>query len=272
MPNLTPTTNQKSAIASQRFTPDEIQLLKDTYFKDLNDTQIKVTLKQAEALDLNPFKKEIYAMIVKGKLVIVIGIDGFRKVAHKSGKYLGCKIEVVRDSQGKVYSAIARVEKLVHDHVGVFESEVLFKEFFKPGSDRFESNWEKIPVAMLRKTAEAHAIRMAFPDLGNVYEESEVGVIERSTQSDRALALAEKIKQEPLKEVLEHPQGTPPPAEPEPQDLGPLNEFKGVKLKDVPHKNLALFVDWCDAQEKAPDKLVAIKEKALDILMAGEKT
>ncbi len=166
------------------FDDSQIKLLKETYAKDLNDKQFNVFLQMAQAQGLNPFTREIYGIVVGGNPVFIVGINGFRKIAHNSGKYMGCKVDVSFDNDsGKPFSAKAVVKKLVGDRVGEFEAEVFFKEFAKG------NNWKSMPVQMIKKVAESHALRMAFTELQNVYEESEREAMNRDvTKSDESRA------------------------------------------------------------------------------------
>lgn len=167
----------KNQLAVSKWTSEELKLLKNTYAKDLNDTQLSLFLRQAQALDLNPFNKEIYACIVQGRLVLMTSIDGLRKIAHRTGNYLGCKVEVVPGKDSKPYMAKCTVKKLVKNHVAEFEAEVMFDEY-----DTGKGNWVDIPHTMISKVAEAHALKRAFSQIENLFTEPE----EVSTHNDNS--------------------------------------------------------------------------------------
>lgn len=234
-------------ITSQKFDSNEIALLRNTYAKGLDDTQLRVFLKMAESMDLNPFKKEIYANVISGRLVLMTSIDGRRKIAHKTGKYLGCKVSIQRkESNGQILSATAVAKKLVGSHVAEFEATVLFSEF---NTDR--DNWKTKPQVMISKVAEATALRMAFPALSDSYDEAETeaGFANDDIPVD-AMPAYEAESQAP--ETLEYTD-VPNPGE----FLVTIGSRKDnpVKLKEIPRDELMDYVKWCYTQKKLADPL-----------------
>lgn len=259
------------AVQSEKFTSREIDLLRNTYAKGLNDTELSLFLKQAEAMNLNPFTKEIYGMPVKGRLVLITSIAGLRKIAHQSGNYLGCVVTVTMNGTVPL-SAEATVKKLVAGHVAEFKAEVLFSEY-----NTGEFNWKKMPVTMLKKVAEAHALRMAYPTVENLYEESEVGLINKGRgESERAAELTEKFQASEPREVTPHPDihndlplslSTDSDDDDETVDnpvdsvdnnpgeyvIG-IGKNTGKKIKEIPKEDLEGFLKWAYSQEKLSPK------------------
>jgi hypothetical protein len=196
-----------------------------------------VFLKQAEAMDLNPFTKEIYGVKVGGRLVLMTSIEGRRKIAHKSGNYLGCKVVVQYQSDNKTpYSATATAKKLVQGHVAEFEATVLFDEF-----DQGAGNWAKMPATMISKVAESTVLRMAFPQTDNVYDEAERAAIE-TAQDQVPLDDMPTPEKETQEVVLQDPGDF----------MVKFGSRKGnpTKLKDIPEQELTEFLAWAYAQEK----------------------
>jgi hypothetical protein len=186
-------------------------------------------------MDLNPFKKEIYGTILGGRLVLMTSIEGKRKIAHKTGKYLGCKIDVAF-KEDKPHKARAIAKKLVGSHVAEFEAVVYFEEFSKGGG-----NWKTMPVVMLQKCAESAVLRMAFPALDELYDESE------------------KVLAEAAQDAT--PVDTMPDYELESQAVDDPGEYlvkigsrkaKPAKLKEIPRNEIEEFVTWASSQEKLP--------------------
>ncbi len=151
-------------------------LLKKTYAKDLNEIEFDLFMAQAKAMNLNPFNKEIYPLKFSGRLSFMTSIGGLRKVAHASGKYLGCKITVLRGDKNEIISATAVVKKMVGNVVAEFEATTIFDEY-SSGRD----NWAKIPQSMISKVAESAALRMAFPALDQLNEPAEETVLAHET-------------------------------------------------------------------------------------------
>jgi phage recombination protein Bet len=255
------------AVSSSKFSNSEIDLLRTTYAKGLSDTETTLFLKQAEAMNLNPFTKEIYAMVIKERLVLITSISGLRKIAHQTGSYIGCQVSVKMDGD-KIVSSEAIVRKLVSGHIAEFRAEVMFKEY-----NTGKNNWATMPITMIKKVAESHALRMAYPAAEHLYEESEVGAMKKAPKdSPRAQELTEKfVKVEP-REVTPHPDHhedmpltiTQPVETP---DMGHyvigVGKNTGKMVKDISKKELEDFVAWAYSQEK-------LSEKTQEYLSAAE--
>lgn len=254
-------------VQSAKFTGAEIDLLRSTYAKGLNDTELSLFLKQSEALNLNPFTKEIYGMIVSERLVLITSIAGLRKIAHQSGSYIGCDVKVKMDGE-KLVSAEATVKKLVAGHVAEFRAEVMFKEY-----NTGKAQWVKTPVTMLKKVAEAHALRMAYPSAETLYEESEVGAMQRNPrESVRSQAATDKFLSAEPRDVSPHPDIHEDLPLSLAKEEGPvdkavetvdsaLGEYTigvgkntGKKIKDVPRQEVEAYLKWAYAQETLSEK------------------
>jgi phage recombination protein Bet len=260
-------------VESSKFTSTEVALLRKTYAKDLNDTELSLFLKQSEALNLNPFTKEIYGLIVKERLVLITSIAGLRKIAHQSGTYLGCDVRVKMDGD-KLISAEAVVKKLVAGHTAEFRAEVLNKEY-----NTGNNQWAKMPVTMLKKVAEAHALRMAYPSAETLYEESELGAIQRKPmESEKATAATEKFLAAEPRDITPHPDThedlpltvTKDPVE---KPVETVDNFAGdyvigvgkntgKKIKDLPRSDVEAFLQWAYAQDKLSEKAQEYAHKA----------
>ncbi len=238
-------------VQSTKFSESEIALLRTTYAKGLSDTELSLFLKQSEAMNLNPFTKEIYGMVVSDRLVLITSIAGLRKIAHASGSYMGCAITTVV-SEGKLRSAKAVVKKLVAGQVAEFEAEVMVEEY-----NTGKNQWAKMPTTMLKKVAEAHALRMAYPSVEELYEESELGAMKRQPhESPRAQELTAKFSQSEAREVVEHPAAADPVKEADSFEaalgdyLIPIGKHTNKKLKDVSPEDIDKFLDWAEVQSE----------------------
>lgn len=74
------------------FTPQQLDLLKRTIARDCNDDEFRQFVHTARHLGLDPLRKQIYAFVFNKtknnrSMSIVVGIDGARKIAAKSGDY-----------------------------------------------------------------------------------------------------------------------------------------------------------------------------------------
>lgn len=155
---------------------------------------------------LDPARKEIYGIYRGGKLTIQTGIDGFRTVAERTGKYAGSdeyefeydpdvKITVNHSGTTKIVpnKARASVSKVVDGQIVKTTRTANWLDYY-PG-DKLGVMWRKFPETMLGKCAEAQALRAAFPNTGQLYLEEEIqqGVDPNTTANVMAEAV-EKIK------------------------------------------------------------------------------
>jgi len=116
MSNLVPITN--STLANRdtltRFTEEQIALIKRTVANGTTDDELKLFLYMASRTGLDPFARQLYAIKRKGKMTIQIGIDGYRVIADRTGRYApGREPAFSYDDEGKLKSATAYVRKLV---------------------------------------------------------------------------------------------------------------------------------------------------------------
>ena len=123
-----------------------------------------------KAQGLNPFKRQAYLIGYDSKngptFTTIVGIDGFRKIAHATGQYIGrdqTKFGFTKD--GKVFQASVIVRRLVNNKECAFTSTVFYDEAVQTDyNGNPNSIWKKRPKGQLDKCAEAAALRIAFPD------------------------------------------------------------------------------------------------------------
>lgn len=126
---------------------------------------------------LDPTAKQIYAVQIKGKWSVLVGIDGMRVIAQRTGEYLGqTPIQWTADGTNWVDVWLSK-EKPLAARIGVrrkgfaepLMQVVSWAEFGQP--KRFNGdNWDVRPAHMLGIRAESHALRRAFPaDLSGLY-------------------------------------------------------------------------------------------------------
>ncbi len=226
----------------------ELELLKQTYAKELSPPELGLFLAQSKAMGLNPFTKEIYAIKFVGRMTLMTSVGGLRKIAHRSNTYLGCKVTITYEgSTKKPFSATAIAKKLVGNRVAEFEATVMFDEY-NSGKD----NWLKIPVSMISKVAESAVLRMAFPNIDLLHDAAE----EMGVQHTQEIEFDAVQETEHETQEIEHP-----PAErvivnhadniygDKVIKLASKN-YASVKIKDIPKKELSEFLVWAYKQEK----------------------
>lgn len=173
---------------------EKLSLLKNTYAKDLNNSEFALFVTHAKSVGLDPLKRQIYAVKRGGQLTMQTGIDGLRSIAARSGVHAGTdEIEFTYGENGKLKGAKCVVWKIVQGHRVPFVGKAEWSEFY-PG-DKMGHMWRKLPTIMLGKCAEAQALRKAFPeDMSDLYVEEEMHQAEEiKTVSNRPQNLEEAL-------------------------------------------------------------------------------
>jgi len=157
------------------FSAEELSIIKSMFCSNATDMEFKLFIDMSKALGLDPKKKEIYFIKYgqgeKAKPTMIVGIDGYRKIAERSGKYMPGREPMFTYKNNVLFSATAYVKKLGPD-----------KEWHEIGAtailseyDAGQGQWKKMPHAMLAKCAESLALRRAFPsEMGGTYTEEEM--------------------------------------------------------------------------------------------------
>lgn len=196
------------------FAPSALALIRRTVASDCNEDEFNLFVHMARALKLDPLRRQIYAFVFskdkpeKRRMSIIVGIDGFRSIADRTGNYRPDENEpsYVYDDAAKgplnpagLVRATVRVHKFSHGQWFPAAATAKWDEY-APIKEEWAwdgaqnkrvptgvmtldttGNWGKMPELMLAKVAEALALRKAWPDdFSNVYAAEEV---------DRARAL-----------------------------------------------------------------------------------
>jgi len=73
--------------------PKMLALIKRTVAADTNDDEFNIFINMARSLRLDPLRRQIYAMVFnkndakKRRMSLIVGIDGFRTIADRTGNY-----------------------------------------------------------------------------------------------------------------------------------------------------------------------------------------
>lgn len=160
-------------------TVDQVDLIKRTIAVGATDDELALFVQQCNRTGLDPFARQIYAIKRQGKMTIQVGIDGFRLIADRTGKYAGQTAAEWCGADGlwvdvwlsaKAPEA-ARVGVVRHDFAQPMYVSATFREYAQTSSPM----WGKMPATMLAKCAEALALRKAFPqELAGMYAPEEM--------------------------------------------------------------------------------------------------
>lgn len=160
------------------FSQEQLKLITDTVAKGATQDELKLFLYRCQNMGLDPLKSGQIYFVKYGNSpgTIVVGIDGFRSRAARTGKLSGIKREVIRDEKGQCIGARCTVNRSDWDNPAI--EEVALSEY-----STGKAMWAKMPETMIKKVAEAAALRMAFPDeLGGTYAREEM---DQAEENDR---------------------------------------------------------------------------------------
>ena len=141
--------------------------------------EARLFLAYCQKTGLDPFTKQIY--LANG--AIIVGIDGFRLIAQRTGEYRGQTQPQWCGPDGEWHDiwladgppAAARIGVWREGFTAPVWGVVMWREY---GSTR--GNWSKMPAHMLAKVAESHALRKAFPaQMSGIYTAEEMAQSQR---------------------------------------------------------------------------------------------
>jgi len=170
----------------------EIDLIKKTYAKGLQDNELQLFVSHANQMGLSIIKKQIYA-IVRGsgeyrQMGIQVGIDGYRAITEANPEFNGYTEPQWCGADGVWVEVWLKKEPPAAARIGIlrkgFEKPIwgiaTYDEFVQTTYDKYtktqkpNSMWQKMPANQLLKCAEAAAHRRATPGVlsgTDMYEE-----------------------------------------------------------------------------------------------------
>lgn len=223
---------------------EAVELVKRTVADGLNDTEFRFFLAVCKRTGLDPLAKQIYAIQryawdprlgqTVPKLTIQTGIDGFRLIAERTGRYQGqlgplwCGMDGVWHDHwlGDGPPAACKIAVMRVDFAEPLWAVAHFREYAqwfknkKTGQMELADMWARMPANQIAKVAEALALRRAFPqELSGLYAREEMEQADsREEAADTAQRVAEaklaKLKAEP---PVHQPEVLPPADPPAPK-------------------------------------------------------
>ena len=163
------------------------------------EEQMEYFLRIAKERKLDPDLKQIYPIMRAGKLTIQTGIDGFRIIAERTGKYSpGKDTKFLFDKNNNLFGATVYVKKCTFDGTWHDVSATAYLHEYC-GSSKI---WRQMPSVMIEKCAESRALRRAFPEaFSGIYSDDEM---DQAVEPDKHIeVLPNKVSAEEIKGLEE---------------------------------------------------------------------
>lgn len=185
----------------------KVDILRKTICVGLTNEELGLFLHVCKRSGLDPFSRQIHPVKRGGKggekMTIQTGIDGYRLIADRTGKYMPgkpCSFEYKNGSQ--VFSATAYVKKM--DCRGEWHeiSHTVYMEEYagKKFDGSLTEMWKTKPHIMLGKCAEAAVLRKAFPsDLSGIYTQEEM----QQANNQPAIETVEIVESAPVEKAAD---------------------------------------------------------------------
>jgi phage recombination protein Bet len=187
----------------RHFSEEQVELIKRTICKGATDDELALFLYQCQRTGLDPFSRQIHAVKRKEKrgngfaevMTVQTGIDGYRLIADRTGRYApGKEPTYTYDDNGHIVNATAYVKKLVGGVWHEYAATAYWHEYAQTYPDgNLLPMWRKMPHNQLAKCAESLALRRGFPaELSGIYTNEEMG------QADIIEAVVSDVPQKTL--------------------------------------------------------------------------
>jgi phage recombination protein Bet len=190
---------ERGAVTERRrgdWSEEQINLIASTVAEGATRAQLMMFLELAATYNLDPFAREIWCAVPKNqdgssrtdKVMIMVGRDGFLKIAQRHPDYEGMDADVVYANDKFQVESVEGKRLISHSYTQDRGAPVAAycvvhragrrptyfyaaMSDFRPNNPSAFSQWAKGPSTMILKCAEAGALRRAFSITGIVAEE-----------------------------------------------------------------------------------------------------
>ena len=136
------------------------QTVRDYLFSSgtkLTSAQQNMFLQLAVRCQLDPFKREIYAVAYGSEFSVICGYQTYIQRAEGTGLLDGWHAEEIHDDKGTLIGARVTIHR--KDWKNPFIWDIALAEF-----DKNTANWKRMKGFMAKKVAIAQSFRLAFPE------------------------------------------------------------------------------------------------------------
>ncbi len=233
---------------------------------EYSEAELIMALAMIPKYDLDPMAKEIYLGRAKdGALMIIIAIDGWIKIVHRTGDYNGHTQELHFDDGGELEWVDTTIYSKTREYPTVYRG--FAKEYMRLGGFMKSS----IPWHMLRLFSFRHAARFFAPIGGAVVTQEEARWM--STDTTGKSPSADSLPDLTADLNAKHGAATPPPDSPPPEPQSPAAEAPEAEATvepagevDEAHESANLRDVFVARQKRArtTDGIVKIEHEAGD--------
>lgn len=181
---------------SNPWTVKGVETIKKCFAPTLSSEEFKVFLGLGKSLNANPFTREIWAVKYGNQAAAIFcGRDFYRRKAQEQEDYDGHIVNAIYENDTfsiengepkHVVNSFKDRGVLVGSFCSVYRKNTRVPYFVTIQLKEYntgKSNWAKMPDTMIKKVAEAQALRGAYQGVfKGTYDESESGVIESSVE------------------------------------------------------------------------------------------
>ncbi len=217
MTENTPAITEEYTMKEFGWSKSRFETIQRMYFKNCTYDDIAVFGHVCKHVGLDPFLKQIYPVVrmVKDKndgdkkkpvMSIQTGIDGYRAIAERTGKYSpGREPSFMYDKDNRLFSATAYVKKMTND--GTWHevaATAIMREYLPTYTNDF---WSTKPHIMISKCAEALALRKAFPaELSGIYTKEEMDQAGKEAELETIVIDPNMDQQKPATNMKHNPE------------------------------------------------------------------